>query len=418
MKRNALWTLASLLLIAGLLVAGCRATSTPTAEPTKVVTEEPAKTEPPVATTEAPAMAVEVTLWHSYHTGENEEKAINQLIAQYQADHPEVTVNVLAVPFDQLFNKWETEVAAGGGPDMFTAPNDNLGNEVRGGLVAPLDDLLAGKLDGYSELGIAGVTVDGQMYAVPGIVKAVGLFYNKSLVDTPPATLDDLAAQVAGGTKYVLMQYGYHNFGFFTGAFGGTLMDDTGTCIADQGGFADAMQSLYDLKQAGLLFETDEGKANTMFIQGEVAGIISGPWMLGTFKDALGDNLGVAPMPAGPEGAATPLSGIDGWYINPNSQYTEAAIDLALYLFGQDGMAAYANVAGDPPARTDVDITDPLVQAFADVGNAGFPRPQSVEFGNWWGPFGDAFTKVMEGQVSAADAVAQACADMNTASGK
>jgi len=64
------------------------------------------------------------------------------------------------------------------------------------------------------------------------------------------------------------MQYGYHNFGFFTGAFGGTLMDETGKCIADQGGFAEAMQYLYELKQAGLISETDEGKANTMFMQG------------------------------------------------------------------------------------------------------------------------------------------------------
>ncbi|GFP39461.1 hypothetical protein HKBW3S47_01159 [Candidatus Hakubella thermalkaliphila] len=122
-------------------------------------------------------------------------------------------------------------------------------------------------------------------------------------------------------------------------------------------------------------------------------------------------------MPAGPAGPATPLTGVDGWYINPNSQKKEAAVELALYIFGPEGSKIYTDVAGSPMGRTDVEIADPLVQAFMDIANAGFPRPQSVEFANWWGPFSDAFTKVMEGVAPAADAVAQACADMNAASG-
>ncbi len=62
--------------------------------------------------------------------------------------------------------------------------------------------------------------------------------------------------------------------------------------------------------------------------------------------------------------------------------------------------------------------SDPLVTAFANAAAAGFPRPQTKEFGNWWGPFGDAVTKVMEGQLKPVDAVAEACATMNKANGK
>ncbi len=63
-------------------------------------------------------------------------------------------------------------------------------------------------------------------------------------------------------------------------------------------------------------------------------------------------------------------------------------------------------------------VSDPLVKAYADAAASGFPRPQSKEFGNWWGPFGDAVTKVMEGTLAPADAVKEACAAMNKASGK
>ncbi|MCX6033283.1 MAG: ABC transporter substrate-binding protein, partial [Chloroflexi bacterium] len=82
------------------------------------------------------------------------------------------------------------------------------------------------------------------------------------------------------------------------------------------------------------------------------------------------------------------------------------------------GAKTYEDVAGDPMVAKGVTAADPLVSAFADYGGAGFPRPQSKEFGNWWGPFGDAVTKVMEGQSKPAAAVTEACAAMNKASGK
>lgn len=389
--KNKFALLLSILLIATMLLTAC---GTKKAEPAKL------------------------TIWHSYHTGENEEKAINQIIASYQAAHPEVTVEVLSVPFDQLANKWSTEVAAGGGPDMFTMPNDDFGNWIRGGLIAPIDEYTTGKLDGFSQLAIDGMTYDGKLYGVPGIAKAVGLFYNKDLVDTPATTTDELLQQVKDGKVLVMRPYSYHNFGILTGSFGGKLMDDTGKCVADQGGFADAFQWMADIKAAGALFESDEGKANAMFQDGTAAYIVTGPWMLGTFKDSLGDKLGVVPLPAGPGGTATPLTGIDGWYINPNSPNKQAAVDLALYIFGKESATIYADVAGDPMGRTDITVSDPFVKAFIDIANAGFPRPQSKEFGGWWGAFDDAHKKVLEGAVDPTTAVADACAAMNTANNK
>jgi arabinogalactan oligomer/maltooligosaccharide transport system substrate-binding protein len=394
MKKH-LWLAINVLLIAAFALAACQPAATAT-----------------------PAAKVEITVWHSYHTDGSEEKAITQLVEAYQTANPNVTVNVQNIPFDQIFNKFKTDVASGGASaDMFTAPNDDLGNWVRAGIVAPLDDLLKDKLGGVSQAGVDGVTVGGKLYAVPGIIKAVALYYNKSTVPEPPKTTDELLALVKSGKKIVLNQNNYHNFGFFP-AFGGKLMDDTGKCVADQGGFAEAMQYLVDLKAAGAMFETDGGKADTLFRQGQADMIINGPWVLGDYKNDLGDNLGVAPMPAGPSGPAQPLSGIDGFYVNPNSTNKEAAVALALYIFNADGLKVYADVAGDPPARTDVQAADPLVKAFGDAAAGGFPRPQSTEFGNWWGPFGDMVTKVLEGKSSPADGVAEACAAMNKANNK
>jgi arabinogalactan oligomer / maltooligosaccharide transport system substrate-binding protein len=358
-----------------------------------------------------------LTIWHGYHAGGSEESTINGLVTQYQKDHSNVTITVLEVPFDQLFNKWDTAVAAGGGPDMFTAPNDNLGTEVRASTVAPIDSLVQGKLGGYTQAGINGVTVDGKIYAVPGIAKAVGLYYNTSTISSAPKTTDDLMNLVKSGKKIGINIGGYFVWGFW-GGFGGQLTDSTGKCTATNGGFADALQYFSDLQKAGATFDSDEGKLETAFTQGQLDMVVTGPWVLADFEKAMGSKLGVAPLPAGPKGPSAPMMGIDGWYVNPNSKNQQPAVDFALYAFGKDGLTAYENNAGDPAARTDVTPTDPLVKAFADIAAGGFPRPQSKEFGNYWGPFGDAMTAVLAGKATPTDAVATACAAMDKANGK
>jgi len=412
-----LLALISILLVAAFALSACGTPATPAPAAAPAATQAPAATTAPTA---APTAAtVNLTIWHGYHAGGSEEATINTIVTNYMTANPNVKITVLEVPFDQLFNKWDTAVAAGGsgGPDMFTAPNDNLGTEVRAGTVAPIDSLVQGKLDGYTQAGVNGVTVDGKIYAVPGIAKAVGLYYNNTTIPNPPKTTDDLLALVKSGKKLGLNNSDYFMFGFF-GGFGGQLMDSTGKCTATNGGFADALSYFQQLKAAGANLDTDEGKLETAFTQGQLDMIVTGPWVLGDFEKALGSKLSVEPLPAGPKGPSAAMMGIDGWYLNPNSTNQQAAIAFALYAFGKDGLTLYENNAGDPAARSDVTSTDPLVKAFADIAAAGFPRPQSKEFGNYWGPFGDMITAVLAGKATPTDAVTAACAAMDKANGK
>src|SRR5574338_503637 len=168
--KKTLWTLISLMLVAGVLLSAC---GTPANQPPAAATEPPAAaTEPPAAATEPPAAEpVEVTLWHAYGTGSAEETALNGLIEQAKTDLPNITINVLQVPFNDIFNKYRTDVAAGAGPDMFVAPNDSLGDDARNGLIADITDLAAGKLGDYTQLSIDGMTVDGKLYGIPESLK-------------------------------------------------------------------------------------------------------------------------------------------------------------------------------------------------------------------------------------------------------
>ena len=47
-----------------------------------------------------------------------------------------------------------------------------------------LDTALAGKLDGFAPITVAGSKVDGKLMMVPESAKTLGMFYNTSLVKT------------------------------------------------------------------------------------------------------------------------------------------------------------------------------------------------------------------------------------------
>jgi arabinogalactan oligomer/maltooligosaccharide transport system substrate-binding protein len=377
---------------------------------------------------EAPPAALEgeVTLWHSYGSGGGETGALTTVLDQVRAANPGLTINVVEQPFDQIFTKWRTDVAAGEGADMFIAPNDDLGKDAREESIANLDEYLAGNaaLDGYLPVALDGSKVAvgdaaPAFYMVPESLKAVALWYDKAAVPTPPTTSDELLAAVKDGSVKIGINQGvYHQFGW-TGAFGGTLMDDTGKCTADAGGFAEAFAYLKELKDAGATFNTDGNALKTDFQTGKINAIIDGPWQTADFRTALADKLAVTTIPAGPSGPANPFTGTDGWYVNPNLDPAQQAlaVNVALALTAPAAEQVFVDDAGHVPANPAVTISDPITQGFADAAAAGLPRPQNAEFGNWWGPFGDALNKVIDTGADPATAVADACKLMNEASG-
>jgi arabinogalactan oligomer/maltooligosaccharide transport system substrate-binding protein len=402
--------LISILMIVAFALAAC-------AKPTAAPTEAPVKTEAPVATeapTEAPA-PVEVTFWHAYGTGSAEEVALTKLLEQAAVDMPEVKINVLQVPFNDIFNKYRTDVAAGGGPDMFIAPNDSLGDDARAGLVADITALAAGKLDGVNQLGIDGMSVDGVLYGIPESMKAVAMWYNTELLPTPPANTDELKALMEAGTQTAISFGCYHHFGFF-GSFGGKVFDENWKVIADQGtGVSDAMAYLNDLYQIAKTnsWTKNDSDGLAVFQEGKAALITNGNWAMVDYKNALGDKLAVTALPEGPGGPATPFLGIDGFYFSPNSQNQEAALKVALYLTNAASQAVMMTEAGHVPVRTDVEITDPLIKGLVDAFNKGATiRPQVPQLGLYWSNFCGT-DEVFEKGVAAAEWVTTATANAN-----
>jgi arabinogalactan oligomer/maltooligosaccharide transport system substrate-binding protein len=410
-------------IVAGVAIfaAACSGGGATTAPSVAPGSDAPASVDPSTAPeSEAPGGLVgEITLWHSYSSGAGTElTALNQVLDSVKAANPELVVEVLEVPFADLFNKYNADAATGAGPDLFIAPNDSLGFQAREGVIADLDAALAGKLEGISQVAVDGSKVDGKLFMVPESLKAVGMFYDTASLATPPTTTDELLAGVTDGTIKAGFLGGtnaYHNFGWWA-AFGGELMDDTGKCIADQGGVAEAHAYLQDLQEAGATFYPNYDDMANAFKAGDINLIVDGPWATGGYKTDV-PALGVAAMPDGPSGPAQPLTGVDGWYINPSSADLDLAVNFALAMTTVDAQQVFVDVAGHIPANESITITDPITQGFADAVATGFPRPQVQQLDNFWGNFGNALQLVLESDADATTAIADACAAMNEANG-
>ncbi len=414
---------ASLLAGVAIIAAACggsTATTAPaTTAPESMAPESmaPESMAPESMAPETEPLVGEITLWHSYGSGGGETGAFQKALGAILVANKDLKVNVVEQPFSDIFNKWNVDVAAGGGPDMFVAPNDSLFSQADAGVLLNLDTALAGQLEGFNQVAIDGSKVDGSFYMVPESLKAVAMWYDSSAIATPPADLTALLAGVTDGSiKLGLNQNAYHSFGL-SGAFGGQLMDDTGKCIADQGGFAEAFKYQADLKAAGAKFYTDGNALKQDFQTGALNAVIDGPWQTADFTKALGEKLAVAAIPPG-TAAANPLTGTDGWYINPNSANTDLAIKLALQLVGTASEQIMTSDAGHVPAAPGVTIDSPIVQGFADAAAAGLPRPQRAEFNNYWGPFGDGLNLVLDKGEDPTTVVANACKTMNEANNK
>ena len=356
----------------------------------------------------------EVTFWHAYGTGSAEEVALAKVLEAAAKDLPQYKINVLQVPFNDIYNKYRTDVAAGAGPDMFIAPNDSLGDDARAGLIADITEIAKGKLGDYTPLSVEGMSVEGKLYGVPESLKAVVLWYNTDMLATPPATTDELKALMEGGTE-VSLSYGcYHHFGFF-GAFGGQVFDDSWKVVADSNsGVADAMAYLNDLYQISKTNSWPKNDADGLapFSEGKAAAITNGNWAMGDYKKALGDKLAVAPLPAGPGGASTPFLGVDGFYFNPNSADLSAALEVALYLTGKSAQQIMMDEAGHVPANTKVTVSDPLIKSLLAAFENGYVRPQVPQLGLYWSNFCGT-DEVFEKGTAAADWVKTATENAN-----
>ncbi|WP_431044568.1 ABC transporter substrate-binding protein [Streptomyces sp. P1-3] len=224
------------------------------------------------------------------------------------------------------------------GPDVFEVNGPSL-DQILGGQVVDLTELVAGVRDDFHPAVLATKTHDGRVWGIPQVIDAQLLYYRKSMLADagiePPRTLDELIdAAKELTTKDVK--------GLFWGNDGGpgvlmaTPLYAAGlSAVTDDGavGFDDpaAARTLGKLRRpykdkSLLLGAPSDWSDPSAFLQGLTAMQWSGLWALPQIKKELGDDFGVLPFPKdGPDGAPSVQVGAYGAAVSARSEHQQQA---------------------------------------------------------------------------------------------
>ncbi|MCG8573057.1 MAG: extracellular solute-binding protein [Spirochaetes bacterium] len=359
-----------------------------------------------------------VLLWHGW--GGTELENLNGIIEEFKTDNPKIELETLVVSFDDLRNKFTTASASGGGPDLVIGPNDWIGIMAQSGVIQPIDDYNV-DLSNYIDTSINALKYEGEQYGYPISLKCVAMYYNKALVDKPAGTLDELLAHARAG-KVAAINTGFYHIFWGIQPFGGKLFDDKGVCILDKGGFADWLDWIAQANKVdNMMMANDYNKMVSLFKEGQAAYYPDGPWALGDLQKQLGDDLAVAPLPAGPKGKSGPLLGVESFMFNSASDENniKAALIFVQYFCNKENQTRMMENAGMISANKSVDSSNNKhLQGFIRQAETAVPFPNIPEMAAVWTPGDDAYAKALEEVVDGQQAAKDAAATINKANKK
>jgi multiple sugar transport system substrate-binding protein len=426
MKGNAIKVLAAVMAIAMLLgMAACG-----TATPAPAATNAPAAQATPAPDETQAAAPVAITYWGDW-SGEGQKqfefmmdafnKSQNQIVATY-------------VVTQDMITKFLTAAASGDSPDIMFWDRWQTALYAPKGVLHPINDYMARdgvKADDFYTEAVKELSWNGNVYGLPLTVDCRALFYNKKFfadagIANPPATWDELEQDAIKLTvwndgKLERAGMSMQDCGLFSMWLmqaGGQMLTDDGTKTAFNSEAGLTVLNFWDKlvnqdKVYTVGFESGLDKGIDAFATGKVAMLYTGPWMLSTYKNYGQDlDFGVAPPPAGPNGAKGSVLGGFGLVIPEGAKHKEEAWTLMKWwLATPENAAMYCkntfNIPGLKAATLDSFFSgDPLYTPFLQTFEFAKIRPTvsgySTMEGNALIPNLQLF---MEGKMSAADAL-------------
>jgi len=424
--KNKLFKIVSVIMVLSFALAACGPTATQspaTAAPDSggEATEAPA--------TEAPMME-EVTISFWEQEGDEVDVFLDELIAEFEAANPGILIERTHYENEALRDQFQTASIAGAAPEVVRVPNDFAGPFSELEIILPVTDLFDDAFLGeFFEGALEPAKVGGVLWGVPdNYGNHLMLIYNKSLIAEPPATFEDLITQANELTTGDIQGFAYNlnepfwGAGFY-GAFGGWPLDDNDQPTFDNQAFIDYLTFVSKLKTDGVVPEDcNYDCADTLMKEGKAAMIINGDWSLGDYTTALGDDLGVAPVPPIAGGNYTEMTA--GKYFMVSNVVADddakkaAVVKFITFMTSADVQARWLTdfkrlpsnkVIAEDPAITDDPILAGSMLALAN----GRGQPAAAQMRCAWDAWRPNLEGVMAGTVTPEDAAAaaQAAAD-------
>jgi multiple sugar transport system substrate-binding protein len=233
-------------------------------------------------------------------------------------------------------------------------------------------------------------TYNGEIWSMPFSLSNIALYYNRASFsaagldrDAPPATWDELATTAAAltadsdgdgqtdqwGLSFPLQANRgvvYYWFAFLWQAGGEIFSADFGASRFQEPPGVEALAFWQAMVDAGSipLAPPEEG-----FEQGRIAMTLASTARLSRYVQALGDDLGVAPLPAGPAGKVTGIGGAN-LAIMAGCEDREAAWTFIAWMTSPEVNLRWSTGTGYLPLRRSVVASEAYQAYLADEPRA------------------------------------------------
>lgn len=321
-------------------------------------------------------------------------------VQAYQADHPNVKINVTVLENEAFKSKLTTTMQSGKVPDIFQSwGGGTLKEQADAGLVQDVTEPTKAWIGELNPAATGLYELDGKQYGVPFNLGMVGVWYRKSLfekagIETPPATWDEFLTTVETLKAKGITPLAIGEKDKWPGMFWWANLSlriagkDALAQAGEDGSFdgpgfvkaGDELKRLIDLQpfQKGFLAAPWDGAGGeaAQIGTGKAAMSLMGQWAPSTYaanaKDAdavLGD-LGWFPFPTVDGGAGGPteqFGGGDGFAFGKDAP--PEAIDFAKFLVTSDVANKAGASGGILPVKkgTESSVTDVNMKSVLDA---------------------------------------------------
>lgn len=296
---------------------------------------------------------------------------IRELLDEFEAENPGVTVDLVSPPTDQADQKLQQMLQSGRGVDVLEVRDSTVGAFSNNGWLYDLSDDVTGWAgwDDLTDNAQAVTAQDGARYFVPYGFYGLSLFYRTDLVeeagfDGPPASWEELLEQASAIQDPAQNTYGYafrggqNGFSNVVAAVEAYTIDDLdvenayllqdGSTIFAAPEAQDAVDTYFSLfEQAAPPSAVSWGYPEMVegFTNGSTAFLLQDPEVIATVAESTTitqDQWSTAPLLTGPTGKAAQPLATAGWGVAEAGEHKDEAVALVEFLSGEEPATRFA----------------------------------------------------------------------------
>ncbi len=355
--------------------------------------------------------------WWHFWTDPAIKPTIEQMVADYEKAHPNITVNMTDLTWANGHEKIVVAFSSGTAPDVIELGSDWVPEFSYNGQLANITEYVKGDSSQY--LGWSPAIYDSGIYAQPWILGTRVLFINRGLIKrtsldsnfvpinwkdlkTLCFTIDSLGKNIYGfGSNAAEKHRLYKKFMPFFWSMGGRVFGLTNRYAGFAGDQAYKALEFYKMLTDSCSLIDTQRRLEDAFLDGKVGVIISGDWLLKRIHNENRKIDFITSLIPGPKYPGKSFLGGEYLAVAKTSKHRKAAADFIKYITSPENQVKFckANYSANPSSKTAAEnpfFTDnPNLETFVKQIRAAVAPPNDPQWVYIEGLIEEALEKVL-----------------------